>query len=674
MSKTRQPAPSLPVARVLPLLGLAHLDRGFDYLIDSEQDQHAQPGVRVRIRFAGRLVDAIVLSRHANSPHEGQLKWLERVISDDVVYPDHVAKLVDALCQRYAGVRSDLIRAAIPARHAGAEAADTETPWGELGTAQEPDLSDWAVYEHGTSFVDAVLAGHLARAAWQMLPGRSWQRALAALAVKVAMDDGGVLIVVPDQRDVDALEAALKEWVSAKQITTLTAGLGPQARYRRYLSILHGQSRIVIGTRSAAFAPVHNLRLAVLLHDHDENLSDPRAPYVHAREVLTTRSTLEGAALILGGLIRTAEVQLLVETGWAHDLVAAREVLRRYMPRIRGIGESDFELERDPLAASARIPRIAYEVVRDTLADQRPVLIQVPRRGYVPTLACGTCRTPARCRACNGPLGLPKGDAERAGVVACNWCGRPETSFSCHECGSHKLRAVVLGVERTAEELGRAFPQVRIVNSGGGKVVDHVPHEAVLVVATPGAEPEVTDGYYGAAVCLDTWALLGRADLRATEDALAKWTAVAAKVAPLQDGGQVIIVADTRLPAVQHIIRWDMVAAAKTELYQRKDVRFPPTVHMAVIDGPLQTLDDFIANLDLPPSSEVLGPVDLPAGVSLPGEYDEQKLGPAQRYLVRTPLGPRNALGASLRAGLVARSAGKDSVPLRVQVDPIRIG
>ena len=144
--------------------------------------------------------------------------------------------------------------------------------------------------------MDAVVTGTLARAAWQVAPGDDWAAALAALAAKVAIDGGGALIVLPDQKDVDRMAAALAEHVGPKQITTLTASLGPQARYSRFLSVLHGQGRLVIGTRSAAFAPVNNLKLAVVMFDGDDSLVDPRAPYTHAREVLTTRSAVEKAS------------------------------------------------------------------------------------------------------------------------------------------------------------------------------------------------------------------------------------------------------------------------------------------------------------------------------------------------------------------------------------------
>ncbi|WP_080794786.1 primosomal protein N' [Corynebacterium pacaense] len=674
MATPRVPAPEAPVARVLPLLGLPHLDRLFDYMVTAEQHEQARPGVRVRIRFAGRLVDALLISRTAHTDHEGNLSWLDRVISPVIVYPEQTSRLVEAVTERYGGVRSDLIRSAIPARHAAAEDSDTSTPWRDLGVATEPDLSSWSAYGHGQSFVDAVLGGTTARAAWQIAPGDDWAAALASIATKVVLDGGGALIVVPDQRDLDRLEVALRGLVAARQITVLNAGLGPQARYRRFLSVLSGQGRLVIGTRSAAFAPVRDLRLAVVLNDGDDNLVDPRAPYAHAREVLTTRSTLEGCSLIIASHARTAETQLLVESSWAHDLVAPRETLRTRMPRIQAAGDSDFELSRDPMARSARLPALAFKVVREALERDEPVLIQVPRKGYVPTLACGNCRAPARCRHCNGPLGLPQSVGEHAAVPTCRWCGRPDARFRCQQCGSPKLRAVVLGAERTAEELGRAFSQTRVLTSGGSRILDAVDNRACIVVSTPGAETPVTDGAYGACLLLDTWAMMGRQDLRATEDTLAAWMNAATLVKSGVHGGQVVVVADPALTVVQALIRWDAIGAAAAELESRREVGFPPAVHMAAVDGAQAALDSFLRAARLPDNAEVLGPVDLPPGISLPGEYDEQRFGSAQRLLIRTPLGPRSELGAALRAAAVARAVRREDLPLRVQMDPIHIG
>ena len=125
--------------------------------------------------------------------------------------------------------------------------------------------------------------------------------------MKVVKDGGGALIILPDQRDIDHMERALRNLVSPKQITILTASQGPQARYSRFLSILHGQGRLVIGTRSAVFAPIANLTLAIIKDDGDPSLVETRAPYFHAREVLTTRSAQEQCSLIIAGHARTAE-------------------------------------------------------------------------------------------------------------------------------------------------------------------------------------------------------------------------------------------------------------------------------------------------------------------------------------------------------------------------------
>ena len=666
-------AAELPVVRVLPLLGLPHLDRPFDYLVTEEDSAAAQPGVRVRIRFAGRLADALVLERVATSEHEGKIRFIERVISSEVVYPEQIRSLVDNLADRYAAVRSDILRTAIPPRHVKAEQTDTTSPWEDQGEAKEPDLSAWSAYEYGESFVDAVVTGTLARAAWQVAPGDDWAAALAALAAKVAIDGGGALIVLPDQKDVDRMAAALAEHVGPKQITTLTASLGPQARYSRFLSVLHGQGRLVIGTRSAAFAPVNNLKLAVVMFDGDDSLVDPRAPYTHAREVLTTRSAVEKASLIIGGHGRTAETQLLVESGWMHSLVAARNALRTRSPHIHAAGDSDFELQRDPRAGAARLPSVAFAAARRALAENKPVLFQVPRAGYVQALACGICRTPARCRACNGPLGLPSGG--EAAAPTCRWCGRIDSAYSCPSCGSHRLRAVVLGTQRTAEELGRAFAPATVISSWGERIHAEIPDKAAVVVATPGAEPRIEGGgTYGAAVLLDTWALLGRPDLRATEETMHKWMAAATLVAPHSKGGDVVVVADPSLPVVQHFIRWDAPGHAALELAARREVRFPSAVHMAAVDAPREALTDFLEHIDLPDQVDILGPVDLPPGVDLPGEWDRATLGEAQRVLIRTPLSSRNALGKALRAANVNRATRKQDAPLRIQVNPMHIG
>ncbi|MCW2610268.1 MAG: hypothetical protein JWM15_1514, partial [Cryptosporangiaceae bacterium] len=219
-------------------------------------------------------------------------------------------------------------------------------------------------------------------------------------------------------------------------------------------------------------------------------------------------------------------------------------------------------------------------------------------------------------------------------------------------------RAAVVGARRTAEELGRAFPGVVVRTSGREEVLSRVPAGPALVVATPGAEP-VADGGYGAALLLDGWALLTRADLRAAEEALRRWSNAVALVRPAARGGRVIVHADGAVPVVQALIRSDPGWYAERELAERTELGFPPAVRMASVTGAPQAVADFLALARLPESADTLGPVPV-------GED-------AERMLLRVPRADGRALAAALHAAAGVRSARKETAPVRVEVDPTEL-
>lgn len=666
MTAVRQEAELEPVARVLPMLNVPHLDREFDYRVSAEQSDDAQPGVRVRVRFHGRLVDAFILERRSDSDHAGNLGWLDRVISAEPVLTADVRRLVEAVAARYAGTRPDVLRLAVPPRHARVEK--------DVTTAAEPirvhsvDGAGWAAYSRGDGFLTALRGNRAARAVWQALPGENWAARLAEAAAVAVQTGSGVLAVLPDQRDVDVLLAESVRLVDPAAVVALSAGLGPAERYRRWLAVLRGRARLVIGTRSAVFAPVDRLGLVMMWDDGDDTLAEPRAPYPHAREVAMLRAHQLRCAALIGGYARTAEAQALVASGWAHDLVANRPLVRARAPRVVALDDSGYAEQRDAAARSARLPSIAMRAAKTALDAGTPVLVQVPRRGYVPALACQRCRTVARCRHCTGPLSLPEAGSA---VVVCRWCGRGDASPKCARCGAGNLRAVVVGARRTAEELGRAFPGTPVITSGGDAVVREVAAGPAVVVATPGAEP-TAEGGYGAALLLDSWALLGREDLRAAEDTLRRWLGAAALVRSRKDGGVVAAVAESAQPTVQALIRWDPVGHAEAELAARTEVGLPPATHIAVLDGSPTGVAALVDKAELPDGAELLGPVDLPPGARRPAGVDPEA--ELMRTLVRVTKDRGLALSSALRRAVSVLSAHSDREPVRVQIDPLHIG
>ena len=625
---------------------LAHLDRPFDYLVPSTLDADVRAGSRVRVRFAGRLVDAYVLERRADSDHEGNLAFVERAVGTEPVLTAETTALFRAVADRWAGSFVDVVRLGVPSRHAGAE----EREWVPGTRPPAAPESGFARYRAGASFVAAVAAGRAARAVWNALPGEDWSARFAEAAAAALSADRGVVLVVPDARDLARLDAAMTATLGPGAHVALSADLGPSERYRRWIAVRRGAVRAVIGTRGAAYAPVADLGLLAIWDDGDDLHAEPRAPYAHARDVLLLRSSLAGSALLVGGFARTAEAQQLVDSGWAHEIVAARARVRAAAPRVAAVGD-DVEQARDPAATAARLPSIAWRTARDALAGGRPVLVQVPRGGYVPSLACARDRTPARCAVCSGPLAA----SGSRSVPACRWCGRPAARWTCPACGGRELRATVVGAARTAEELGRAFPGTTVRTSGGDRVLAEVDATPALVVATPGAEPVARDGY-GAALLLDGWALLSRADLRAAEETLRRWMNA---VALVRADGSVVIGADAAVPAVQALIRWDPAGAASRELGDRSELSFPPAVRMAAVSGPPAAVTDLLAAAHLPATAEVVGPV--PEGPD------------TERVLIRVPRSDGQVLATQLKAAAAVRSARKTGEAVRMVLDPVQL-
>ncbi len=219
--------------------------------------------------------------------------------------------------------------------------------------------------------------------------------------------------------------------------------------------------------------------------------------------------------------------------------------------------------------------------------------------------------------------------------------------------------------------MGRGFPGTAVITSAGDAVHTEIGPGPALVVATPGAEPRAPDGY-GAALLLDTWALLGRQDLRAAEDTLRRWMATAALVHSRGDGGVVVVVAEAAIPTVQALIKWDPVGHAEAELNGRAEVGLPPAVHMAVVDGASDAVAALLRHAELPEDADVMGPVDLPPGVRTPPATAAAEQ--AIRMLVRVPRAEGLALAASLRQATAVHSARHDHEAVRVQIDPLHIG
>jgi primosomal protein N' (replication factor Y) len=683
-------AASNPVVRVLVESSLPHLDRPFDYSVPAELDATVLAGVRVKVRFSGQELNGYVLERLGSSDAGHALTPLLKVVSAVPVLTPALLELASSVAARYAGTLSDVLRTAIPPRVARLEklllsgesllesgdslleSGDSllDEPEEDNGSAQVPASqadAAWASYANGAPYLQHLAGGGSPRAvltATQGFGSTGWPELVAAAVAAVRSSGRGAVVVVPDYRDLDRLEAALRAVLPPGDVARLTADDGQTPRYRSYLRLLNGTAKVAVGTRSAAYAPVQDLGLVVCWDDGDDLHIDQRAPYAHTREVLLLRAEQESAACLMAAHSRSTELQRLVEGGWAVPVEARRPVVRASTPRVLNTADS-FEQERDPLARIARLPGAAWRAAKEGL-ERGPVLVQVARAGYAPSLVCEDCREPARCNNCQGPLAI----AGQSALPQCRWCSTPAPEWRCRHCGGGRLRRGAAGVLRTAEELGRAFPGKAVVTSSGDQVKATVSDARALVVATVGAEPIATGGY-AAALLLDGNSLLRRENLRAGEDTVRRWFNAAALVRPAHEGGLVVITADDTT-ATGALLRWDPAGYASRELALRQELHLPPAVRIASVTGKRSDVVHFTESLADSIQLRTAGPAPVSLALSA-RRGAEQADDPDVRTLFFIPYAQATVATRSMRAVKAASAAKRTSGPVQLRLDGVDV-
>lgn len=674
-----------PVVRVMVDSPLPQLDRLFDYAVPEALRATCVPGVRVRVplRSAGRVADGYVVEMGDGQGYDGALSEVEQVVSPLPVLRQEIWALAREVADRQAGTASDVIRLAVPPRqvrvekaHLAALADAAAEPASEDadGAAPVADAAAAVVVDPAAPVVDAAAlppidgyapdglaaavdgAGRVAVDAIPEvveLPGGVWAGrwavTLAQAAARVLASGRSSVLVVPDYRDQDQLEAALAAHAPAGSVLRTDARQSGPDRYRSFLAGLGDVPRIVVGNRSAVYAPAPRLGLVAMWDEGDPLHAEPLSPYAHARDVALLRSRQQGTALVLLAHSRSTEVERLVAIGYLASVSPAATRTPRVIPTTSQTGDEGF-------ARQARIPSGAWRAAKDAV-EHGPVLIQVARPGYAPLVACRACRQAARCTVCTGPLGM----STATSTPTCGWCGHLAGDWRCANCGSDELRLVTIGAGRTAEELGRAFPGVQVVLADGERHVQEVDAESRLVVATRGAEP-VAAGGYRAILLLDGERMLARESLRVGEDVLRQWSNTAALAAPRAPvmlvgvGGQV----------ARALATWQQPRYAREELLERRALRFPPAVRAASVEGLPDAVGQAVERLDGIEGVDVLGPVPTEQGRVRAIVRLDYASGPDAARELRAAV-VRNA--SSRRKPVAGRTGFRPTVPLRVRFD-----
>lgn len=510
-----------PVARVVLDTPFSWPDKLYDYMVPEKFAEAALPGTRVRVEFGSKRLTGFIRERGTTTDSK-RLRNIVGVLGEPVV-TEEIFQLAEAIAARQVCSLHDVLRGAIPSRHARAAKAIQSLPARVFQRVHAgPESGEYGVgAASGASYLGAEsrISGvgarggssrtgageHLAESLVLggeevvIAAGRSlWSQIAGAARIALSREQK-VLIVVPTAGEVEKLKQVLSEQIPGEPIGILGAHLSAETRYRHFLSIVRGRTRLVIGTRTAAFAPVE-AGLLIVVDELNGAMRDKRSPYMWADDVLRMR---KGDATYLRFCYpprMQADTPLFVAGGpW---------------PRVTRV---------EQWAGDQRglLPSAAFEVIRDGLKTG-PVIISAPRGGYVPALACARCGRRAVCQHCGSSIAVPSAGNN----ASCMTCGAKE--WVC-ECGSVNLRAVSRGSERLAQEVALAFPNVGVDSIRSGTETSVSP----IVIATPGAEP---DREFAAGVIVDAGARLASLSLDAEVEAVGRWSRIASRVS-----GQVLL-------------------------------------------------------------------------------------------------------------------------------------
>ena len=559
---------SNPVVRVWVETGLSHLDPVYDYLVPQELSNQVIVGVRVSVDFAGRDVDGFVIER-VEAATAGNLKFVEKVLSPVPLLNAETIALITAVSCRWASSPQDLLSVAVPSRVISAEKGkEFHLPSPTGGKRSAPS-----------------------HAYYQFIPGEDPFKTLTTW-ISSRRQHGGVLVILPEVKELYSLSVEMER--AGFTFALLDSSLPRSQRYSTFLDVASGSIDVVIGTRSAIFAPVKNLQTIIVYREGSQSHYEVRHPGWNTREVAILRSQLGLIDLTFAGFSPSSELALMLD----EQIIASK-----------GKG-AKVEASAYQQSHGELLPDRIFTPIRKAL-ERGSVLFLVPRKGYSQAISCRSCRNIALC-ACGGRISF--GGSERG--YSCSLCDKNSQSWSCSWCKKSQPYLLGRGNVRYAQEIGRAFPGFPVFSSDAENPIDSIDAPHSLVLATAGMAPRIDGGYY-AVVITDGDTLFSQLDLRAHERARESIMQATSLLAPQ---GKSLVVIDSSHPMVAALSRWNLGPLLTRELREREQTQLPPYVHAITMEFEENEISSFITGIEaartsgrIPQSTRILGPSKIDA-------------------------------------------------------------
>ncbi|GAC1511156.1 MAG: primosomal protein N' [Terriglobales bacterium] len=425
----------------------------------------------------------------------------------------------------------------------------------------------------------------------------SGKTAVYLAAMRSVLEAGrSAILLVPEIGLTPAVAADLHH-IFGDEVAILHSSLSDKERAEQWHRIQRGEARMVVGTRSAVFAPVSNLALIIVDEEQDSSYKQEEMPRYHARDVAVMRAKMSDAVVVLGSATPSLESYFNAKKHKYILLDMPDRVEKRPLPEVEVI---DMRQEFQETGTEQVISRKLAEEIRDRLARKEQVMVLLNRRGYSPVVLCRTCGKKLECKNCAIALTHHK----QSRRMECHYCGyTAPVPKACVHCGSEYVYFLGTGSEKLEELFHGLFPQARIARLDRDTVHGHEDFERALNALNQG-ELDLLVGTQMIAKGHDIHGVtlvgvvgadmaLGMPDFRAAERTFQLLTQVAGRAGRGESPGKVIL--QTYFPdhyAVQYAAQHDFTGFYEKELRFRSWMHYPPYSALANVLVRSDKLDD----------------------------------------------------------------------------------
>jgi primosomal protein N' (replication factor Y) len=502
-------------------------------------------------------------------------------------------------------------------------------------------------------------------------------------AIAHALEQGqGAIVLVPEisltPQTVERFKARFSSGPQQTLVAVLHSHLSVGERHDEWHKIRQGRARIVIGARSAIFAPVEPLGLIVVDEEHEHSYKQEEAPRYHARDVAVVRGQREGAVVVLGSATPSLESFYNVQRGKYALLEMPNRVDDKRMPVVRVMDmRTECRMDKGVPIFSTRLK----EAIHSRLENGEQTILFLNRRGFATSMQCPGCGYVAECPNCS--LSLTYHRREQA--LRCHLCGHNvRAPGQCPECRSGAIRFHGMGTEKVEDVLGKLFPDAAIRRMDSDALKRKDDYRRILGDFRRGkidilvGTQMIAKGLHFPRVTLvgivyaDTG--LHLADFRAGERTFQLLTQVAGRAGRGDVEGEVIVQSFTPFhPAIQFARRHDFEGFYETEMEFREQLKYPPYTRAALLTlrGRSEEKVSFSAeHLKKAIEEGVEGISDLVIAGPAPAPLLRAETFYRHQIMLRT--GQMSALSREL-ARMMAKLRLPAEVTLTVDIDPMNL-